>query len=926
MAMLLLVLAGHTAAALDRRAALARSAVLRVRGGQWDGRPPAGAPPPGYAAGQPPPSYGQPPTGYPPPYGYAPPYGTPPAQQQQQPPPGYGRPPQYGQPATGYAPPITGGYGGAPPVQQLQLVRVPVRPSYGGAPAVLEAQALPRLSNAQARAIRAPPAAAALLTSFSSVAETPLLLKRLSLPLGAVVQPLAAPAPEIRGLDANGTGTSPTLIRCHACKGYLNPYVKLDARSNRWECNLCGTINALPMPMAPEPPGGGGGGGLLRGLWGGGAEPPPPPPSLDRADLRHSEVEYVLSPYESPDYGGRTPPAGRQLLLAIDASAAAAASGALRAACDAARKALAEAADSTRVALLSFGAHVHVHRVGREGGGVELVLPTGRGRPTLPTLAAPPFATLGEQREQLDRLLDRLAERPVEDEGDGGDGGDAVAAVVHVALQLLAEGVGHVVLLSAAGAGGARTLPEPSADRAEVSASLERLMRAENTALATLAGRCVDASISVDVIVTPPSDATYTDLASIAQLSSATGGELSLIPCHDDQDRARVRAAVERAMRPPEGSDGVLKVRCSSHLAAKRGFGGASPSDPLLVNLPVIRKSSARAIELECVERSRENKAAGPAAFLQAALLYTAPDGSRRIRVATRQLPVVDSLDRLASSVHPPTLLALFAMLACDDLSKSSAKEVGEKLEQSCVGSLVAQRELCPTPIKRSKDELILIKPLELLPFLTWAVRRIAPLNDLAAHSVSPDAAHLLIARLSHLPVHSVCHALLPKLYLIHSREMGNGWLPAEGASNKPTAGASSEATSSAPAAPPSSAPNEVPMAVSNGISVAGVYVLDALHDLTLWVGSQAAPSFLEALFGTSRPTDDSKLLPKGSNDDVTRLHALLEQLNDGRPHAPVLRIVVHGSPRQGQFFSRLVGEGYAGFALALHVKVASKL
>ena len=46
-----------------------------------------------------------------------------------------------------------------PPPVQVELVRVPVRPSYGGAPAMVDAAALPKLSAAQERAIRAPAAA-----------------------------------------------------------------------------------------------------------------------------------------------------------------------------------------------------------------------------------------------------------------------------------------------------------------------------------------------------------------------------------------------------------------------------------------------------------------------------------------------------------------------------------------------------------------------------------------------------------------------------------------------------------------------------------------------------------------------------------------------------------------------------------------------
>ena len=45
-----------------------------------------------------------------------------------------------------------------------------------------------------------------------------------------------------------------------------------------------------------------------------------------------------------------------------------------------------------------------------------------------------------------------------------------------------------------------------------------------------------------------------------------------------------------------------------------------------------------------CMLRHEERLPAGGMAFLQAALLYTTPDGNRRVRVHTLALPVASSL------------------------------------------------------------------------------------------------------------------------------------------------------------------------------------------------------------------------------------------------------------------------------------------
>lgn len=75
-----------------------------------------------------------------------------------------------------------------------------------------------------------------------------------------------------------------------------------------------------------------------------------------------------------------------------------------------------------------------------------------------------------------------------------------------------------------------------------------------------------------------------------------------------------------------------------------------------------------------------------------------------------------------------------------------------------------------------------------------------------------------------------------------------------------------------------------------------------------------------------SRPTDDSELLPSEANEHAARMHTLIQQLSWGRTPTPKLRVVVHGSPRQASFFTRLLAEGYPNFALQMHEKALPKL
>ena len=109
-------------------------------------------------------------------------------------------------------------------------------------------------------------------------------------------------------------------------------------------------------------------------------------------------------------------------------------------------------------------------------------------------------------------------------------------------------------------------------------------------------------------------------------------------------------------------------------------------------------------------------------------------------------------------------------------------------------------------------------------------------------------------------------------------------------------------------------------------VSPSSVLLLDTLQELSLWVGAQASPAFLEQLFGTPRPADGADLLPEGANSAVDRMHSLLATLRSQRPsHAP-LTVLVHGSPSEERFFSRLFANAYEPFLLQLLSDQRSRL
>ena len=130
------------------------------------------------------------------------------------------------------------GYGGRPATDLSDVVRIGVQQGPQGGVA-MDGGALPKLSEAQAAALHgAPPAsAAAMQTSYRTVAHTAELQEKLGLPLGVILQPLASTPPLIRAPP--GAGHEHSLVtRCTQCRGYLNPGVEMHEHVGKWTCNL----------------------------------------------------------------------------------------------------------------------------------------------------------------------------------------------------------------------------------------------------------------------------------------------------------------------------------------------------------------------------------------------------------------------------------------------------------------------------------------------------------------------------------------------------------------------------------------------------------------------------------------------------------------------------------------------------------------
>ncbi len=182
-------------------------------------------------------------------------------------------------------------------------------------------------------------------------------------------------------------------------------------------------------------------------------------------------------------------------------------------------------------------------------------------------------------------------------------------------------------------------------DRAENNAlgtDRERaVLRPETTFYRQMAVAFAKYQISCDLFLCPPPPAVFMDVATLAQLSKFTGGDLfrtSGFEAH--KDHARLQRVVYRSLTRTTGFEAVMRVRASKSVRCSQFHGRFFVRSTDLLAMPNVDCDKAYAVQFSYDDASLSE---GPFC-VQVALLYTTTSGERRIRVHTVAVPVTNSI------------------------------------------------------------------------------------------------------------------------------------------------------------------------------------------------------------------------------------------------------------------------------------------
>jgi protein transport protein SEC24 len=141
--------------------------------------------------------------------------------------------------------------------------------------------------------------------------------------------------------------------------------------------------------------------------------------------------------------------------------------------------------------------------------------------------------------------------------------------------------------------------------------------------------------ISVDAFLPCPAAGGYLDVATVAALSRYTAGQTYFYPGYTAAaDGARLARDLAKDLCRTTGFEAVMRIRCSKGVAITNFYGNFFIRGADLLALPNVTPSTAFNVELA----HEEELAPGSTITVQAALLYTATNGERRIAVPLKRI------------------------------------------------------------------------------------------------------------------------------------------------------------------------------------------------------------------------------------------------------------------------------------------------
>ncbi|EPY20864.1 protein transport protein SEC24 [Strigomonas culicis] len=553
--------------------------------------------------------------------------------------------------------------------------------------------------------------------TFHTFPSTKSLQTAVPLPIGINVRPFVQEKEQ--EVDFSELGNK--MIRCRKCSGYINPFTTFTSDGMKWQCILCKNVNAIAREYYRA----------IDAATG------------QRADIgSRPELLYASADFLATPEFLRRAPHRPVLLLLLDCSHPAVASGLLRAMCQGALAALEKLKDNDalHMCVVGYDSTVYFFNVSPNNSAPSIVASPDTVEDIanindnflletveLPLATNEMIVSVKESYEMLKQLLEMIPNDFQHTKEVGCAYGGAITACISIL-----SGFGGKIISSICGmpsAGEGKLKKRFDVEKLSNKPKEYTMLGAGNDWYKQRALACSNCSVSIDIINGAPDDI---DLATIAPLARLTSGSIVQATA---QTMSGMADQMEHMLLRCCAFDCILRIRTSTGLSVPNFFGHCHVRQPDLLSLPVASTDSSYAVELQL---SPEFK--GSFAYVQFALVYTNLSRERRIRVHTMQIPVSENAHTVINSIDSLGMTTFLAKMCVDYATNMPFVDAQKTVTEKVITALRYSLQLAKQQgVNEGAGELLLPDSMRFMLQLLNGFYRIPATGLATSKPIKPD-------------------------------------------------------------------------------------------------------------------------------------------------------------------------------------------
>ncbi|KZC04482.1 Protein transport protein Sec24B, partial [Dufourea novaeangliae] len=561
--------------------------------------------------------------------------------------------------------------------------------------------------------------------TLTKIPESNSLLQKSRLPLGILIHPF-------KDLNHLPVIQCSTIVRCRACRTYINPFVYFNDLK-RWKCCICYRINELPEEFQFDP---------VTNTYG--------DPSR-RPEVKTSTIEFI-----APSEYMLRPPQPAVYLFVLDVSRLAVESGYLNIVCNAISEELLRLPGDgrTQIGFLAVDSAIHFFSIPDNVSQPQEMIMLDIDDVFLPC----PENLIVNLKEREELVRDLLAQLPTKFQGTH-DTNSALGAGLQAAYKLMSPTGGRVTVfqtcLPNVGPGRLQAREDPNSRASKDVPHLNPV----TDFYKRLALDCSGQQITVDLFLL---NSQYCDLATLSGICKFSGGCIYHIPLFrgaKSQNAETLDRILRRYLARKIGFEAVMRIRCTRGLSIHTFHGNFFVRTTDLLSLPNVNPDAGFGMQISI----EENLSDVQNVCFQAALLYTSSKGERRIRVHTLCLPVVSNLSDVLHSADQQCIVGLLSKMAVDRSQQSSLSDARDALINVAIDVLSAYKLSQST----MTGDLLVPGSLKLLPLYIISLLKCIAFRS--GTSTRLDDRVYAMCQLKTLPLFQLIQMIYPDLYPVHT-------------------------------------------------------------------------------------------------------------------------------------------------------------